>query len=150
MVIGGWGSASPAQKPKGRVSGDGVAVRLPNNPTVRSVRRHIHCTSVYVCSPIAANIVGGRHKTSDRPQQQKPRVSGALTWATEGLGARAARCHQSNNNAAISFPSKTKTAEGEAFPPSPNGARPALRLPPVPTGMGERSFRKMAKGRQEF
>jgi hypothetical protein len=47
----------------------------------------------------------------------------------------------------VSFPSKTETAECEAFPPSPNGARPALRLPPVPTGMAEHSFRKMAKGR---
>jgi hypothetical protein len=51
-----------------------------------------------------------------------------------------------NRGAAISFPTKIKKRECGAFPPS-LGARPALRLPPVPTGMGEHSFRKMAKGR---
>jgi hypothetical protein len=59
----------------------GCLTTRPYDPCVVT----FHCTSVYVCSPIAANIVApAQHK--NRPRKQKPRVSGALTGATEGLG----------------------------------------------------------------
>ena len=64
---------------KAGVSGDEVA-RLPNNATLRPARRHIPFYVGICVQPIAANIVG----RGDR--KQKPRVSGALTGATEGLG----------------------------------------------------------------
>ena len=70
------GIRKSSAKPKGRVSGDGVAVRLPNNPTVRSVRRHIHCTSVYVCSPIAANRGRGDTKPRSAKKTKAPRERG--------------------------------------------------------------------------
>ena len=60
------------------------AMRLPNHATIRSVRRHVPLYVGICVSPIAANIVApAQHK--NRPRKQKPRVSGALTGATEGL-----------------------------------------------------------------
>ena len=78
---------SSVKNRKAGVSGDGVAIRLPNNATVRSARRHIPLYVGICAQPYCGqHRWAGRHKTSDRPRKQKPRVSGALTGATEGLG----------------------------------------------------------------
>ena len=69
------------------------------------MRRPFHCTTVYVCSLIAANIIR-RGDTAINQENKSPRERG-FNRGAEGWGARAARYHSSNNSAAISFPSKT-------------------------------------------
>ena len=119
---------SSVKNRKAGVSGDGVAIRLPNNATVRSARRHIPLYVGICVQPYCGqHRWARRHKTSDRKKTKAPRERGL-----KGEGGPLSLELQQRRNL---FPSKTETAECEAFPPSPNGARPALRLPPVPTGM---------------
>jgi hypothetical protein len=114
-----------------RVVRQPTATSSPDTPAFRFSRWAVRR---YMCAALLRpTSLGGATQRSTK-KTKAPRERG-FNRGAEGWGARAARCHSSNNSAAISFPSKTQTAECEAFPPSPNGARPALRLPPVPTGM---------------
>jgi hypothetical protein len=93
----------------------------------------LHCTSVYVQGVVAANRETLR-EASIGPRKQKPRARGALTGATEGLGELEAARRQARRRGDLVPIENPKQPECGAFPPS-LGARPALRCPPVPTGI---------------
>jgi hypothetical protein len=59
----------------------------------------LHCTSVYVQGVVAANRETLR-EASIGPRKQKPRASGALTGATEGLGELEAARRQGSKDGA--------------------------------------------------
>ena len=133
------------------MSGDGVAIRLTNNATVRSARCHIPLYVGICVQPYCGqHRWAGRHKTSDRPRKQKPRVSGALTGATEGLGGRGRPAVIRATTAPRSRSHRKPKSGARGVPAIPQRRSP--RTPPSPGPhqyVREHSFRKMAKGCQE-
>ena len=89
----------------------------------------LHCTSVYVQGVVAANRETLR-EASIGPRKQKPRASGALTGATEGLGElEAARRQGSNDGAATSFRSKIQNSPSAGRSRHPSALAPHSAAP---------------------
>ena len=132
------------RKPKARTERRGVGGRGSRSIDLTTGRYDpfgvtFHCTSVYVCSPIAcvrspiaAKIAMCPTQSRRWPRKPKPRERGFNRGLLRGWGLREAHCHQNNVDATTPFPFENqKQRECGAFPPS-LGARPALRFPRSP------------------